>query len=212
MIVGKHHVTFNEIEYNREKLVRFYEKFKECIMPFGDYMQWLTPSKREFKGRVGMNAVNTELLEGKKLREYDEIEDLVKLFNFDVPLAMDDIDLLHYDPGFTFHPHTDHFMHCGIMFPVLPADGDAPIIFYEKDGLEVVPRKNYTDLVTEEDIVYKHYYSTKHPTMFNGHTIHSVGTTSTERVYLRLKILHQTFHSVIEKNQQNKLIFTGKNT
>jgi hypothetical protein len=210
MIVGKHHATIDEITYDREKLAKFCEKFSDCVMPFDQYMQWLTPTKKEFRGRPGLNAINTELLEGKKLSEYTEISELLEKFNFDVPLNKNDIDLLSYDPGFTFHPHTDHFMQCGIMFPILPEDGDAPIIFYENEDIEVVPRKNYSGIVTENDIAYKHYYSTKHPTLFNGRTIHGVGTVSKTRVYLRFKILNQSFDSIIEKNKKGKLIIFDK--
>lgn len=206
MDLGKHHATITEFTYNRLELADFYKQFTDYIMNFGDYMQYLTPDKREFRGRPGMNAVNVHKKEGKYLQEYDIIKNIINKFDFGYEISLHDVDLLHYDPGFEFHPHTDHFMKCGIMFPILPDDAGEPIVFYEQSKEDTVPRKNYSDICTEDDIVYEHYYSNKHPTLFNGHTIHGVRKITKERVYLRIKILHKTFEEIVDRNKLGILV------
>jgi len=205
MILRKHHATFDKITYDREKLINFISQFNNCIMPLTEYLRQQKPHIEKVRGKPGLNIINTELLEGKKLIEYNEVSELVELFNFYTGIEYD-VDLMHYDPGFTFHPHTDHPMQCGIMFPILLEDGDAPIIFYENEDIEIVPRKNYSSIITENDILYKHHYSTLHPTLFNAQAIHGVDTVSKERVYLRIKILNQSFNSILEKYKKGELI------
>ena len=71
-------------------------------MQFGDYMEYLTPEKREFnpkrKGREGMNAIAVQKTEGKDLLDYPVVKKYVDMFNFKSPIAPRDVDLLHYDP------------------------------------------------------------------------------------------------------------------
>ena len=110
MKLGKYHVEIDEIKYDREELEDLYNQHKHNIMQFGDYMQYLTPTKREFKGRKGMNAVAVQKTEGKDLLEYPQVKKYVDMFNWKQYPGPRDVDFLHYDVGYKFHPHTDHYM------------------------------------------------------------------------------------------------------
>jgi sorbitol/mannitol transport system substrate-binding protein len=153
MQLGKYHCTIDEVTYNREELLGFVNQHKKHLMQFGDYMQYLSPEKREFKGRDGMNAIAVQKTEGKDLLDYSVIKQYVDMFNFAQPIKPRDIDLLHYDPGYSFHPHTDHYMWCGIMFPIEPEDAGEPISFYSREGQEPERNVNYKKRGwTDEDI------------------------------------------------------------
>ena len=68
-----------------------------------------------------MNALGI-LREGKSWLDFPVIKKYVDMFNWDIYPGPDHIDMLHYDVGYKFHPHTDHFMNPAIMFPILPAN------------------------------------------------------------------------------------------
>ena len=208
MQLGNHHCTIDEITYDRLELLDFVNQHKHNIMQFGDYMQYLSPEKREFKGRTGMNAIAVQKTEGKDLLEYPVIQKYVNMFNFKQPIAPRDIDLLHYDPGYSFHPHTDHYMWCGIMVPIEPEDAGEPISFYSRVGVTPERNVNYEKKYgwNDLDIEYNHYYSNKHPTLFNGMTVHGVPTIKRERIYLRIKVLGEKFEEVVEKLKNNNFV------
>ena len=210
MQLGKYHCTIDEITYDRKELLEFTNQHRHNIMQFGDYMQYLSPDKREFKGRTGMNAIAVQKTEGKDLLEYPVIKKYVDMFNFKSPIAPRDIDLLHYDPGYSFHPHTDHYMWCGIMFPIEPEDAGEPISFYSRDGIDPERNVNYEKRGwTDADIEYNHYYSNKHPTLFNGMIVHGVPEIAKERIYLRIKVLGEKFEDVVEKLKNNHFVLTS---
>jgi len=211
MQLGKYHCTIDEITYDREELLEFVNQHRHNIMQFGDYMEYLSPEKREFnpkrKGREGMNAIAVQKTEGKDLLDYPVVKKYVDMFNFTKPINPRDIDLLHYDPGYSFHPHTDHYMWCGIMFPIEPEDAGEPISFYSREGQEPERNVNYEKRGwTDNDIEYNHYYSNKHPTLFNGMIVHGVPTISKERIYLRIKVLGEKFEDIVEKLKNNNFV------
>jgi hypothetical protein len=211
MQLGKYHCTIDEVTYDRLELLDFTNQHKHNIMQFGDYMEYLSPDKREFnpkrKGREGMNAIAVQKTEGKDLLEYPIVKKYVDMFNFNSPINPRDIDLLHYDPGYSFHPHTDHYMWCGIMFPIEPEDAGEPISFYSREGQEPERNVNYEKRGwTDKDIEYNHYYSNKHPTLFNGMIVHGVPKISKERIYLRIKVLGEKFEDVVEKLKNNNFV------
>jgi hypothetical protein len=117
---------------------------------------------------------------------------------------------MHYDPGFSFHPHTDHFMQCGIMFPIIPEDAGEPINFYSRDGITPTTNTNYSKsrhgAFNDDDLEYQHYYSNKHPTLFNGQQIHGVPTVTRERTYLRIKVIGESFDSVVNKLESGTFV------
>lgn len=211
MQLGKYHCTIDEVTYDQRELLDFTNQHRHNIMQFGDYMEYLSPEKREFnpkrKGREGMNAIAVQKTEGKNLLEYPVVKKYVDMFNFAKPIAPRDIDLIHYDPGFSFHPHTDHYMWCGIMFPIEPEDAGEPISFYSREGQEPERNVNYEKRGwTDDDIEYNHYYSNKHPTLFNGTIVHGVPTIARERISLRIKVLNETFEDIVEKLKNNNFV------
>ena len=208
MILGKYHATINEVTYDRKELFDFYKTHEKQVDNFGNVMQYLTPSKREFKGRPGMNAVNVHKTEGIYLGEYPIIQKIINQFNFKKEITEREVDVLHYDPGYKFHPHTDHFMNCGIMFPIIPESNFTPISFYSREGVEAERNVNYEKTYgwTDDDIEYNHYYSMKHPTLFNGMAVHGVPTIDTERVMLRIKVLGESFEDIVDKLKQGTFI------
>jgi hypothetical protein len=202
MILKKYTAEIDEISYDRQRLLNFSKKFSDCIIPFHEYKK----VKEESNKLHGFNIVNASLLEGKNLIDYEEIHEIIDLFNFEFPLGPEEVDIIHYDIGFSFPPHTDPYMKAGIMFPILPDNGGSPISFYEKEGISVEPRKDYTNLISEKDILYTHHYSTVHPTLFSSYSIHSVDKTTQERVYLKLKICKETFEDLVQKHQKGLLL------
>ena len=102
MQLGKYHCTIDEVTYDREELLEFTNQHRHNIMQFGDYMQYLSPEKREFKGRDGMNAIAVQKTEGKDLLEYPVVKKYVDMFNWKQYPGPRDIDLLHYDVGYKF--------------------------------------------------------------------------------------------------------------
>tara|TARA_Y100000114_G_scaffold38372_2_gene34080 strand:+ start:1260 stop:1892 length:633 start_codon:yes stop_codon:yes gene_type:complete len=208
MILGKYHATIDEVTYDQKELFDFYKSHEQHVETFSDVMKYLTPSKREFRGRPGMNAVNVHKTEGKYLGEYPIIKKIVSQFNFEKEITDKEVDLLHYDPGYKFHPHTDHFMKCGIMFPIIPESNFTPISFYSRKGHDPERNVNYEKRYgwTDDDIEYNHYYSMKHPTLFNGMAVHGVPTINEERVMLRIKVLGESFEDIVDKLKQGIFI------
>lgn len=213
MQVHKHHVIFDEITYDRQKLVNFVNRFIDQTSDFSEWSNQIADpmGTRRFKPIPLFKCIDTEKIEGKGLLEYPEIAELASLFSFDRPLHPRSVDILVYEPGYVFAPHVDFYMYCGIMFPIMPDDGGEPIDFYEKEGLDRKRATGYAKELKESDIVYSYNYSTMHPSMFNGLTIHGVREVKQRRIFLRFKIVDETFQSVIRKQQLGKFIKTPYN-
>ena len=208
MQVFKHHVIFDEITYDRHRLENFVNRFIHDPSNFAEWSnKTLDPAgDRKFKPNPLFNCIDTEKLEGKSLLEYPEIKELTDRFNFAKPLHNRSVDILIYEPGYVFHPHVDFYMYAGIMFPILPEDAGEPINFYEKEGLERKRATGYAKELKDTDIVYSYKYSTVHPSMFNGTTIHGVKKVERRRIFFRIKMVDETFRSVIKKNELGKFI------
>lgn len=206
---GNYHTEIDEVTYIREELEEIYNQHKHLVMNFGDYMESLQlhPKKREFKGRPGMNAINIQST-SKSWLDFPKIKKYVDMFDWEIYPQPDHIDMLHYEVGYKFHPHTDHFMNLAIMFPILPATKMAPINFYSRPGSIPERNVNYEKKYgwKDRDIEYQHHYSLKHPTMFNGMAIHGVAETLEQRVILRVKCLGETYDSAVEKLKKGTFV------
>jgi hypothetical protein len=213
MQVFKHHVIFDEITYDRQRLVNFVNRFIDNTSDFSEWSNQVAEpmGKRRFKTIPLFKCIDTEKIEGKGLLEYPEISELANLFSFDRPLNKRSVDILVYEPGYVFAPHVDFYMYAGIMFPIIPDDGGEPIDFYEKEGLDRQRATGYAKELKESDITYSYKYSTIHPSMFNGLTIHGVRQVQQRRVFLRFKMVDDTFSSVIRKQELGKFIKTPYN-
>jgi hypothetical protein len=215
MQIFEHHVIFDEISYDRESLKDWYDDVKQYRNDFGTVMNRLreesnaTSLSHNKKFQMGLfDTIDSKGFINKHVIEYDIIKSLVNKFNFDIPLQSQDVDILIYKPGYIFHPHVDFHMHCGIMFPILPDDGAAPIDFYNMPIEATWERAaGYSRWIKpERDLIYSYHYSLNHPSMFNGDVIHGVKNNDKERVFLRFKCLNMTFNSVIEKAKRGMLI------
>jgi len=215
MQIFEHHVIFDEILYDREALKSWYDVVKKYRNDFGSVMNRLREESgasalsHNKKFQLGLfDTIDSKGFIDKHVIEYDIIQSLVKRFTFDTPLQSQDVDVLIYRPGYIFHPHVDFHMHCGIMFPILPDDGAAPIDFYRMpEGATWERAAGYSKWINpDRDLIYSYHYSLIHPSMFNGNIIHGVKNNDKERVFLRFKCLNMTFHSIIEKAKQGKLI------
>jgi hypothetical protein len=135
----------------------------------------------------------------------DYIKSLVSKINFGHKITEHNIDIIWYRPGFVFEPHTDAYSHSTLMWPIYPDGGGAPIDFYHRDGIEIKLPGEYKNIVTDNDIIYTHYYSTEYPTVFNSHRIHGVKSVNEDRVYLRLR-LNESFDELLTKYKNGELI------
>lgn len=165
------------------------EKAKCVVVQHGDHMM-LDPTKSHL-------SVN--------LLENSYIKSLVSRLTFSHKISPNNLDIMWYRPGFVFEPHTDSYSHSTLMWPILPDNGGAPIDFYHRDDIEIKLPNEYKNIVSDKDIVYTHYYSTKHPTVFNSHKIHGVKSVNEDRVYLRLR-LNESFDNIRTRYTQGTLI------
>ena len=81
------------------------------------------------------------------------------------------------------------------MIPIIPEDGGEPLTFLEGDDFRN-PGKE----------IYKVFYSTEHPTLVTGKTIHSVEKMKDYRVVLRLRTNGETYEDVMKKHDNNQFI------
>jgi hypothetical protein len=214
MQIFEHHVIFDEVTYDREELKNWYSEVKQYRNDFGTVMNRLreesdSPLSHNKRFQLGLfDTIDSKGFINKHVIDFEPIQKLVKKFAFDTPLQTQDVDVLIYKPGYIFHPHVDFHMHCGIMFPILPDEGAAPIDFYRMPAEANWERAaGYGRLIkSDRDLIYSYYYSLNHPSMFNGDTIHGVKNNDKERVFLRFKCLNMTFQDVIEKTKNGNFL------
>lgn len=211
MKVYEHHVIFDEVNYNREELKEWYRSVEQYKNDYAAVTNRNSSSRLSHnkKFRYGLfETLDTAEKTGIAVRDYEPVKKLVDKFNFDSPLAENDVDVLIYQPGYYFHPHIDYHMNCGIMFPILPDTNMAPIDFYRMPPGAIWERaKGYSQWIEfERDHIYSYHYDLEHPSMFNGETIHGVRNNDNIRVFLRFKCLSMTFQQVIEKTKSGKFI------
>ncbi len=194
---AEHHCVLEGVVWDRQELIDFYNKFDEsCHLPWNEFKKKYNPNNPYRKTLTDkFRQIYSPNLEGKELIEYPVIQKLIKQFNFKVPLSVTDVQILAYEPGFEFVPHIDQEVEISIMFPIIPEDGGEPLTFLEGDDFRN-PGKE----------IYKVYYSTEHPTLVTGKTIHSVEKMKDYRVVLRLRTNGETFKDVMEKHDNNQFI------
>ena len=83
--------------------------------------------------------------------------------------------------------HTDGEWNAHIMFPILPEDGGAELIFHDVPVSEHIRGGDYSKYEDNVDFTIK--YSTQHPTIFNTQIPHSAAMVIDEpRIYLKFRI------------------------
>ena len=192
------HVIFDEIEYDRNELESFVSQFDDCVVNYADWQK--TIDGNQYGVPRGYNVIDTTLRKGKLPAEYPVIRNL--LDKFKIPIDDKHVVISHYDIGFTLRPHTDHACQASIMFPILPKDGGAELIFHDVEPpySKAFDYKEYWDKID-----YVVNYQTKHPTAFTTQVPHSVAEVKEERTYLKFMIFDQTFDELKELCKKGEL-------
>ncbi len=207
MQIYKHHIIFDEISYDRQQLLEWYSEVEQYREDFAVVMNRdielselneEISHRKKFKSRNSKEFTTIDTFHhiGKHIVDFPLIRKLADKFNFIRPLQGREVDILIYEPDFKFVPHIDFHMNCGIMFPILPKHDISPIDFYKMPPNETWERAKVFDINFERDFDYSYYYSTKHPSMFNGNVIHGVRNNNQKRVFLRFKCHQLTFDEV----------------
>jgi len=202
----KNHVVFDEINYDRNKLINFVDEFKDCVVKHSDWQKTLSGGTQSYEVPDGYNAIDTTQKEGKFPSEYPEVQELMSKFKIEI--KKEHVIINHYDVGFWLRPHTDHACKCSIMFPILPDDGDAPLTFHDVSPSVFKIATDYIDY--KNNIDYKMHYNMKHPTMFTTQVPHSVDEVKKERIYLKFMVFDYTFEQLIEMHKKGELIDNTK--
>jgi len=172
-------MTLNEVTYDRDALESFVNQFpNKCI---------IGSTKKGPDGlvTVGFNTINAYAKDGLELHEYPIIQNLLDKFTIDIDTS--NIQISYYPPGFTLPAHTDAEWNAHIMFPIMPVDGGAELIFHDVPVAEHTRGGDYQNYVDSIDYTVK--YSTQHPTIFNTQIPHSAGLVVDEpRIYLKFMI------------------------
>jgi hypothetical protein len=198
--------------YDRLELLEVFQKTKHLARVKG--LPW-----RDRPGRV-LTVENAKCVviqhgehmmldESKKdlscnLLEFDCVNQLVNRLNFNHKITAGNVDIIWYRPGFKFEPHTDNYAYSTMMWPIIPEDGGAPVDFYYRENIEIKIPGEYK-MLSDDDIIYTHHYSTTYPTIFNSHVIHGVKSVEVERAYFRLRI-NESFESIVEKYNNGMLL------
>ncbi len=187
---AEHHRVLDGVVWDRNELLEFYQQFDaSCHLPWNEFKKKYNPNnpyRRTLTDKF--RQIYAPNLEGRELIDYPVVQNLIRQFNFDEPLGVTDVQILAYEPGFSFVPHIDAEVDISIMFPIAPDDGGEPLTFWEGD-----------DFRNPGEMIYKVHYSTEHPTLVTGKTIHSVEEMKDYRVILRLRTAKTSFQSAIDK-------------
>lgn len=201
-MIGKHHITFDEITYDRLGLYELYKKMEHCALEWNEYKTAIFGDNHVrqklpdgFPGRL--LAVYSPMYEGKQMYEYLEIQKVLSNFNFLHPLGVDDISFQINEPGFQFRKHTDRKLDYTIMFPLFPVNDFNRLTFWKGTDKE-------RDLDLEKD--YDLEYSINHPTVFNGKVLHSVDECKTKRVLLRIKVTHESYEDMLHRYKRGTFL------
>ena len=208
-----HHYEFTNIHYRRSELETWYQQHSHLAVFFADWMNArIPPGGPKFRGAgtgTGFKTLDYDTAYGLPMRDDPLIKSLLESWAFYSELGPHDVDVLIYPPRYTLKAHTDKYMGCGIMYPILPAAAPAGIDFYSPpEGQTLVKGQEY-DVAHNRDLLYTYNYSTEHPAMFNGQIIHGVRNGLQERVFLRVKLLNYTFHDIVERAEKN-LIYNSQ--
>jgi hypothetical protein len=206
MQVGLHHCVFDELPYSWEPLWAWYQEHQHTAVYFNDWMNARVPvGGTKFRGSgAGFKTLDLDGQLGRIIRDEPEINHLLRQWTFYDQLKAFDVDIMIYPPNYTLRAHTDHYMGCGIMYPIMPENPSGIDFYRTPPGMETARAREY-DVVVERDLIYTYNYVRGCPSMFNGQVIHGVRNGGQERVFLRVKLREQTFQSVLTLAEKNSL-------
>lgn len=208
-----HHYEFTTVNYDRSQLCSWYQQHAHLEVFFSDWMNARIPVGRpKFRGAgtgTGFKTLDYDTAYGIAMRDDPVIKALLSPWAFYPELGPHDVDVLIYPARYTLKAHTDKYMGCGIMYPILPALAPAGINFYNPPPDQPLAKgTEYTVSVTR-DLIYSHNYGTEHPAMFNGQVIHDVRNGPDIRVFLRVKLCNYSFQEIIALQENNLLYSAG---
>jgi hypothetical protein len=207
-----HHYEFTNVNYDRSQLYSWYQQHAHLEVFFSDWMNARLPAGGpEFRGAgygTGFKTLDYDTHYGRPMRDDPYIAALLQGWSFYPELADTDVDVLIYPARYKLKAHTDKYMGCGIMYPILPAESPAAINFYRPPpGQQLVKGQEY-NVVQSRDLIYSYRYSTEHPAMFDGQIIHDVRNGAEVRVFLRVKLCRYQFQEIISLQEKNLLYKT----
>jgi hypothetical protein len=204
--------TITGVGYDILELQAMYQELKHFRRPTGLYLAGGNVNKaketdpdKTLQSQIKPDNVHVLDIDrpGYDVTKHPAVEKIINQFNINIKPGLVDINC--FRPNFEFLPHTDQ-VKCTIMIPIIPVDGGAPINFYAKTGIIPEAATDYRRTINATDIVFKHHYSTIHPTIINQRQIHGVSKLDHERVYLRFKINDYSYEELVELDKQGKLI------
>jgi hypothetical protein len=204
-----HHYEFTTVNYDRSQLDSWYQQHAHLEVFFSDWMNARLPvGGPEFRGAgwsSGFKTLDYDTAYGVAMRDDPVIKALLSPWVFYPKLGHTDVDVLIYPPWYKLKAHTDKYMGCGIMYPILPALAPAGIDFYQPPVGQTLVKGLEYNVVRKRDLIYTYNYSTEHPAMFDGQVIHGVRNGAEPRVFLRVKLREYDFHSIVTMAENNSL-------
>jgi hypothetical protein len=204
--------TILGVSYDILELQSMYQEVKHYRRPTGLYLAGGSTNKtketdpdKTLQSQIkpdNVHVLDTDK-QGYDVTSHPAVKKIIDQFNIKIKPGLVDINC--FRPNFEFLPHTDQ-VKCTIMIPIIPEDGGAPINFYSREGVIPQAATDYRRTLSDADIVFKHSYSTIHPTIINQQQIHGVSKLDHERVYLRFKINDFSYEELVELDKQGKLI------
>lgn len=207
-----HHYEFTAVNYDRSQLESWYQQHSHLEVFFSDWMNArVPPGGPKFRGAgtgTGFKTLDYDTHYGRAMRDNPFIAALLKGWSFYPTLGPHDVDVLIYPAWYKLKAHTDKYMGCGIMYPILPAAAPAAINFYRAPPDQPLIKGQEYTVLPSRDLIYSYHYSTEHPAMFDGQVIHDVRNGAEVRVFLRVKLCNSTFQEIIDLQEKNLLYKT----
>lgn len=204
-------LTVSSISYDKDHLKTLFEEVKHCgrvrVPPWIKNKTNISLESAKFLSIQYGNILQADPSLSHlsvNLLEFDYINDLLKKFNFENEIQPFDVEFLWYKIGNIVYPHVDGYAQSVLIFPIFPEQGNAPIDFYDREGLEH-SHGDHRFNVFDNNIVLTHHYNQCSPTIINSHLIHGVRYVSRDRVCLRIRI-PEKFSSIRNKYLQGQLI------
>lgn len=200
-----------ELPYDSKKLASYFEQIKNHGRCKG--LAWRPNQKiPTFENARALVYQHSDYLmldlnqhgKGINLLDNPYIKELVSVFNFDHEIISQHVDIVWNRPGYDFKPHVDGYAATTVFWSFIPEVCETPINFYYRDDVVLKQNQEYLQM-TDDDIVFSHYYSAKYPAIFNSHQVHGVKPVTNHRVQLRLRI-NESYDSVRKKYQSGTLI------
>jgi hypothetical protein len=194
-------LELSQITYDRDKLRGYYEDTKPSLIEY---------PYEECNRKWRVEDKTTPV-----------IADIISKF---LPEILENIKIiiLEQQPGFNYTPHIDYGRQVSIFYPIDPEDAGVCTMFYNPDVItdadwaqqkELMGVRDWQDIEcimyehehSEDDVIYRHYYSTTSPTLCNVMAPHGVQNNDNQhRVYMQISIYDYSFEECKQLIKQNR--------